>query len=350
MTVIERPLVEIIPFDRLSQWMDEQGLPGGTIEDPRPIGGGTQNILVHFRRGSASYVLRRPPRHPRPTSNDTNRREARVLAALEGTAVPHPPLVAACGDDSVIGTAFFLMEPVHGFNPTTDLPALHRREPALRHEMGLRAVDAIAALSAVDPQASGLDGFGRPDGFLDRQVRRWLDELDSYRRFEGYRGPDLPGLDEVAAWLADNRPARWSLGLMHGDFHLANLMYSFGGAEVVAVVDWEMTTVGDPLLDLGWLLATWPDDNGRAAGMPTAIGAAGGLPSPAELVARYELRTGRDTRAIDWYCVLASFKLGILLEGSHARASAGKASEATGDRLHAIAIELFERARRRATA
>jgi aminoglycoside phosphotransferase (APT) family kinase protein len=208
--------------------------------------------------------------------------------------------------------------------------------------MGLAAVDAVAALGAVDHEAVGLGDLGRPDGFLERQVPRWLDELESYSRHEGYPGPDIPGLDEVARWLDANRPATFVPGVSHGDYHLANLLYRYDGPGVAAIVDWEMCTVGDPLLDLGWLLATWP--TAAEPGLAGPLSAAGGLPHRDELIARYGQRSARDLSAIAWYEVLACFKLGIVLEGTHARAFAGKAPVAVGDLLHATTLVLFTRA------
>ena len=333
----------LVDFGVLADWMDAHDLPGGPFEKVERLGGGTQNILVRFHRGGREYVLRRPPAHLRPKSNDALRREAKVLAALHGTAVPAPRLIAACTDETVMnGAVFYLMESVHGFNPTTTLPPLHDGDPAVRHRMGLEAAAAVAELGAVDHVAAGLGDMGRPEGFLERQVGRWTSELESYGALDGYPGPEIPGLERVAAWLEEHRPRTWRPGIMHGDYHLANLLYSFDGPEVAAIVDWEMCTIGDPLLDLGWLIATWPgEDNARLTGV---IAMAGGLASPGELTAAYAARTDRDLSALTWYTVLACFKLGIVLEGTHARAFAGRAPRDVGDRLHAMTLGLFARA------
>src|SRR5262249_14530970 len=160
-----------------------------------------------------------------------------------------------CPDETVLGAAFYVMEWIDGVNPAQDLPG-YADEPSARYAMGLAAVDALAALGAVDHEAVGLGDLGRPAGFLERQVRRWLSELASYRDLPGYPGPELPGLPEVAAWLERNRPATFRPGIMHGDYHLANLRYALDEPRVAAIVDWEMCTIGDPLLDLGWLMAT----------------------------------------------------------------------------------------------
>lgn len=335
-----------VDLDALARWMDGKGLGSGSLEDVTLLGGGTQNILLRFVRSGRSYVLRRPPPHLRKNSNETMRREARMLAAIADTGVPHPRLIAACPEEDVIGAAFYLMEPIDGFNPTVGLPALHASDPAIRHRMGLALVEGIAALGAVDYLKVGLEGFGKPDNYLERQVARWQAQLESYREFPSWPGPEgIPGVAEVAKWLEENRPATFRPGIIHGDYHLANVMYRHDGPELAAIVDWELTTIGDPLLDLGWLMATWPEDGARAG----AVGVEpwDGFPKVDELVAHYAARTTRDMSHIGWYAVLACYKLGIILEGTHARACEGKAPKETGDMLHASTVGLFERALRR---
>jgi aminoglycoside phosphotransferase (APT) family kinase protein len=354
----------LVDFGVLAVWMDAQALPGGEFTGVETLGGGTQNVLIRFERGGREYVLRRPPRHLRRRSNDALRREARVLAALDGTGVRAPRVIAACPDESVMGGAvFYLMERVDGFNATTVLPPLHAGDAAVRRRMGLEAATALAELGRVDHVAAGLGDMGRPEGFLERQVGRWLAELDSYAALDGYPGPRIPGVPDVASWLERNLPRAWRPGIMHGDYHLANLLYSPTGPEVAAIVDWEMCTIGDPLLDLGWLIATWPGEDSadirprggfspRAADVSRAslpelagaIGAAGGLPPAAELAEVYAERSDRDLSALTWYTVLACFKLGIVLEGTYARAFAGKAPRDVGERLHATTLGLFARA------
>ncbi len=335
----DRPLVDTAA---LAAWMDGQGLGEGDITQARRLGGGTQNVMLRLRRGDREYVLRRPPEHPRPTSEQTLLREMRVVSALGGTDVPHPRFLAGCTDPAVLGTVFYVMEPVEGFNPRELLPPRHAADPALRHALSLEVVDAAARLAAVDHARLGLADLGRPDGFLERQVPRWLRELDGYAGIPGYPGPQLPGLERIAGWLDDNRPRSEQPGLMHGDFHFGNVMIAWHGPEVVAVVDWEMATIGDPLLDLGWLLATWP--RGAEDREDGPIATAGGLATLDEVVVRYRQRGTRDTDAVAWYTVLACFKLGILIEGTYARACAGHADPVVGDRLHRKAIRLFNRA------
>lgn len=325
-------------------WMDSEGLEKGPIISATPIGGGTQNIMVRFSRGSSQFVLRRGPAHLRPTSNDNLRREMRLTTALADTDVPHPPLIAACDDESVLnGAVFYLMEPIDGFNAAVQLPTLHAAGPEIRCQMAFSMIDALATLATVDHQRIGLDDFGRPHGFLDRQVPRWLSELNSYGELFNYQDQGLP-IDLVSSWLTRNQPATGHVGIMHGDFHIANVMFASDGPDVEAIVDWEMCTIGDPLLDLGWLLATWPDNGESEDAIGSALARAGGLPNREALVERYRDRTGFDVSAMDWYTILACFKLGILLEGTFARSCAGQAPPDVGRRLHGAAVKLFDRA------
>jgi aminoglycoside phosphotransferase (APT) family kinase protein len=335
--------IEGVDLEILDAWMDEQGLPAGEIGVVDRLTGGTQNILLRFERGGRHYVLRRPPIHKRTNSDETMRREARVLGALKGTDVQHPGLIAACPDEALIGAAFYLMEPVDGFNATAGLPELHEGDPDIRRGMGFAMAEGIASLGAVDYLAVGLEGFGRPEGFLERQVSRWQHQLESYGEMKGYPGPEIPGVDRIAVWLGANRPDHFEPGILHGDFHIANVMFSFDGPELAAIVDWELATVGDPLLDLGALVASWPNDEGKTP-LGNTLGQLGGLPTANELIEHYLERSSRSLDSIDWYVVLACYRLGIILEGTHARACAGRADKQVGDLLHAATVGLFERA------
>jgi aminoglycoside phosphotransferase (APT) family kinase protein len=332
---------ELVPLSRIAAWMDARGLGAGPIERPRQLAGGTQNILVRFARGEREFVLRRPPKHLRANSNETMRREARVLAALAGTDVRHPALIAASPEEDVIGAAFYLMAPVEGFTPRDEMPALHASDPAVRREMGFQMFAAIAALSKVDYAAKGLADLGRVEGYLERQVPRWRAQLESYHEHVGWPGlTGLPGVERIGAWLEANRPASFIPGLIHGDFHFGNVLFRRDGPEIAAMVDWELTTIGDPLVDLGGLLSHWPADGAETG----PVKPWSGFPTRAELIGRYAEITGRDVSAADWYEVLACYKIGCILEGTYARACAGKAPKATGDYLHASTIGLFEKA------
>jgi aminoglycoside phosphotransferase (APT) family kinase protein len=332
------PEIDGVDLARLDAWMSNQGLPGGDIEHAEPLTGGSQNILIRIERGGEAYVLRRPPLHKRRNSDETMRREARVLAALAGGPVPHPALIAACPDESVLGGAFYLMEPVDGFGIGSGLPEAHAKDPALRHRMGLAMAEGIAKLGSVDWRAAGLEDFGKVDGYLERQVPRWWSQL------EGYPGHAIPDAERVAEWLEAKRPAEWTPGILHGDYHMANVMFSNTSGELAAIIDWELSTIGDPLLDLGWLLATWADPD-EAGGGSVSVQPWEGFATRDEIVRAYEAVAGRRIAGLaPWYTVLACYKLRILLEGTHARACAGQAPRRIGDLLHQQTLALFERA------
>lgn len=336
----------LVDLEKLDRWMEQQNLGPGPITDPTPLHGGTQNILLRFRRAGRDYVLRRPPGHLRKNSNSTMRREMRMLGALADTKVAHPRLIAGCPEEDVLGVAFYLMEPVDGFNATNGLPELHASDPAIRERMGYALVDGILALAAVDYRAVGLSDFGKPDHYLERQVKRWQAQLESYEEFRRWPGPaEIPGVEKVGAWLERNRPTSFEPGILHGDYHLANVMYRHDGPELAAIVDWELTTIGDPLIDLGWLMAMWPSSEDRIQ-PGSGVQPWEGFPTADQLVAHYRAHSHRDLSAAGWYGVLACYKLGIILEGTYARACEGKAPVETGDRLHAKTQALFARALR----
>lgn len=331
----------------LGAWMDEKGLPKGEIENVQQLTGGTQNVLIRFERGGKAYVFRGPPPHVRANSNETMRREARLLGALKGSAVPHPDLIAAEPREDVIGCAFYLMQPIDGFNPRVGMPERHQTDAAWQHTMGLEMVDAIAALSKVDHIKAGLGDFGKTDGFLQRQVPRWKAWLDTYNEFEGWPGPSgIPGIEETGKWLDANIPKNFQPGIFHGDFHFGNVIFKNDSPRMAAVVDWELGTLGDPLVDLGNLLSGWPDDDVPAGATNSSMPWIG-FPTRQELIDRYHQQTGRDMSEIDWFEVMACYKIGIILEGTYARACAGKAPKETGDMLHNNTVSLFTRALKR---
>lgn len=334
---------DLVDLERLGEWMHAQGLPSGAFENQRLLTGGSQNILLYFERGGRAMVLRRPPRHLRATSNRVILREAEALRALAGTAVPHPGYIAHCDDESVLGAAFLLMDPVDGFNPINGLPELHRSDADLRRRMGESLVEALAELGSLDYKSLGLEGFGKPEGYLQRQPSRWRGEMESYSTLPGYSKNDLPHERVIYQWLEDNVPDTFQPGLIHGDCSLANTMFNHDDGELVALIDWEITTIGDPLLDLGWVLATADDIGGLTT---LAIGTETGVPTRAEMINHYRRHSHRDLTFLEWYAVLACYKLGAILEGTHARACAGKADVKLGQRLHKYAFGLFERANR----
>lgn len=336
----------LLSWDLLQDWVVSQpAIPGrGPVRAVRQLTGGSQNNVFRCEREGGEFVLRRPPTHPRPNSDETMRREARVLAALAGSEVPHPRFYAACSDLAVLGVCFYAMEAVDGFAPLSGLPGRYATDPEWQRAMAFELVDAAAALGAVDIHAVGLDDFGKADQWLERQVPRWRSQLDGYASFEGYDPDGLPDVDLVGDWLAARRPHEHRIGLIHGDLQWANVLFAHDAPRLAAIIDWELSTLGDPMLDLAWILTAWSehDDPPGHEGGSLPYGA---MPTRAELVARYGERSGRDLRDIDWFVVLASYKLAIILEGTHARACAGKAPRAIGDALHAYSRWLVAFAR-----
>jgi aminoglycoside phosphotransferase (APT) family kinase protein len=334
----------LVNIEDLGRWMAGQGLGDAPIVNPRALTGGTQNILVAFERGGVSMVLRRPPAHAQTDSEVVIKREARLLAALGATELPHPRFIAGCSDPAVLGASFYVMEAVDGYNAHGTLPPPFDADPALRQRMGLALADCMASLGRLDYISLGLSDFGKPDGFLERQVARWRKQLDGYSRYSGWEGPATLGdVEGVGDWLDCNRPACQPPGIIHGDVHLANTLYRFDAPKVAALVDWELATVGDPLIDLGWLLCHWPDANGEGVAT-TGATPWQGFPSAGDLIARYAETSGRDVSAIGWYAVLACYKRAAIIEGTYARALAGLADMATGRLLHDRAAGLIGRA------
>jgi aminoglycoside phosphotransferase (APT) family kinase protein len=324
----------------VQQWVREQGI-GSRVSDAEPLTGGTQNIVVGLRIDGRRLVLRRPPAHPRPTSDKTMLREIAVLRTLAGTAVPHPGFVAGCDDLDVLGVVFYLMEEVDGFNPGTEVADAYVRDPAFRHDVGLAFAASLAQLSQVAWEGTELAAIKRPGSFLERQIPQWRGYLEAYHQQDNYPRGSLPGVDELADWLEDTRPPDSALGIMHGDVHLNNVMLRRERPELAAFVDWEMCTIGDPLLDLGWLLVCWPiDPDPLGVGQPLAE--LGGLATRGELLAAYLAAGGPATKRLDWYLALACLKLGVVIEGTWVRYLAGQAPQEAGERLHASAVQLIQ--------
>jgi aminoglycoside phosphotransferase (APT) family kinase protein len=327
--------------EALGAWMDAQGLPGGGEPmETTFVSGGSSNEIFEIRRGEHRLALRRPPRVVPEGRNETMLREYRVLEALNGTDVPHPEAYAACDDTSVIGAAFYLMGFVDGWSPMSygrTWPAPFDADLAARAGLGIQLVDGIARLARVDWRAKGLEGFGKPDGFLERQVDRWLAHL------QRNECRDLPGTDVTAAWLRDNIPSTYEPGIIHGDYQFANVMYRHGSpARLAAIVDWEMTTIGDPLLDLGWVTNGWPREGEDAS--QTGYVDMVGMPPKAELLAHYSEVSGRSTADIDYYEILARFKLAVVLEAQYARFQRGGADNPKMEAFGPITVDLMQKA------
>jgi aminoglycoside phosphotransferase (APT) family kinase protein len=316
----------VLDRSAIAAWMDGRGLGEGPLSSFEPLTGGTQNVMVSFTRAGRRYVLRRGPEHLRPRSNRNILREITLLGALAGTDVPHARLIAASADPDVLhGAVFYLMEPVDGFNALVELPPSWRRDAETRRRAGYALVEALATLGAVDHAQVGLGGFGKPENFLERQVDRWMGELETYSALPGYGGPQIEGIDRVASWLSDNRPDRSSPGILHGDYHVANVMFTRERPEVAAIIDWEMSTIGDPLLDVGLVLAFWGDDRLEPPAMPRIQGFSrgAGAPSRGALAERYAQRSGRSVDHLAYYMALAFWKLAAIVEGAHMHFTTG---------------------------
>lgn len=336
----------LLNWPLLQDWIAGQALPGsGPVTGVTKLSGGSQNNIFLLNRKDGGFVLRRPPRHLRPNSNDTMLREARVLAALKDSAVPHPAFYAVCADESVIGTAFYVMDALDGFMPIGMLPGNYASNPQWRRAMGPEMVKAAAALGAVDHVAAGLSDFGKPDNWLARQVSRWRTQLDGYREMPNYTGASLPHVDAVGDWLERHRPAESHIGIIHGDLQFANVMFCRDQPRMAGLIDWELSTLGDPLLDLGWILTSWTEPGDPDTGRKPAAEPWDSFVSRAELIKLYGEISGRDMRDMPWFFVLACFKLACLLEGTYARACAGKAPVEMGNFLHSYALWLMEKAR-----
>ena len=344
MTTEQADISALIDANRLTAWMDSQGLGDGPICDISLLPGGTQNILLSFTRNGRAFVLRRPTAVSGRGGSKTMQREARVLRALSRTDVQHARLIAACADEQVIGVAFYLMEPVDGFNATNGLPPLHAADRSIRREMGFAFIDGLVALSGFDYVAVGLGDFGKPDNFLRRQVDRWRRQLVGYQDFNGWPGPAaLSGVDYVSDYLSANCPENFTPGFLHGDYSIGNVMYCRESSKVKAIVDWELSTIGDPLVDLGHIVATWHNSGGPNLSV-LRVKPWDGFPSAEELIARFAENCIRDLSHIDWYVVLACYRLAIIIEGTYSRACAGMAPMEVGEMLHETAIRLLQRA------
>lgn len=282
---------------------------------------GHSNETFFITRGEERYVLRRPPLGAfLPSAHDVGR-EYRVLTALAKTSVRVPQTFVMCDDESVIGAPFYVMERMDGVVIREELPEVFDQKH--RVAIGEQLVDSLVELHSVDPASCGLDTFGKPTGYLERQLRRWTGQMELTLP---HTRP-LPDLEAIGGWLRDNLPESPATTIVHGDYKLDNVMFAHGTDPVrlVAILDWEMSTLGDPLADLGWMTSFWrePEDNDDLFTRTAPVTALPGFQSRTDLVERYAAATGRDVDDLGWYVVLAIWKLAILLEGSYARHLAG---------------------------
>ncbi|MEV4842308.1 phosphotransferase family protein [Micromonospora matsumotoense] len=330
-----------LDLDRLAGWLatHRPELADGPLQATL-ITGGKSNLTYLLHCGGREVVLRRPPLgHVLATAHDMAR-EHRVIAALAPTAVPVPEALLLCADPAVIGAPFYLMQRVPGevlrtraqTDPLTD---------GQRRDLAWAMMDTLAALHTVDPGEVGLADFGRPEGYLGRQVRRWAGQLDRSRSRE------LPGVDELRDALAASVPEGVNAGrIVHGDYRLDNLLTTVDPVSVRAVLDWEMATLGDPLADLGLLLTYWDvlGDSDLAEGNPVAdgLGPRAGFPTGTELIDRYAGRSDVDVGPLHWHLALGCFKLAVICEGIHYRHTLGQTLGGGFDRIGEMVTPLVE--------
>ncbi|RBY90583.1 phosphotransferase family protein [Blastococcus sp. TF02A-26] len=300
------------------------------------IAAGMSNLtyVVTPEGGSAddAVILRRPPTGAVLATAHDMEREHRVISALGGTAVPVPRTLHLCTDTAVLGAPFYVMEKVTGVHVVDALPPGYADEPEQRRAIGDGLVDVLVDLHAVDPASVGLADFGRPEGFTARQVRRWSKQWDATR------DRDRPAMDALAARLAETVPTTQRSGIVHGDYRLDNCLLDPGvPGRIRAVLDWEMSTLGDPLTDIGMLFVYWPEAGEDPPAVQSAVTALPGFPTRQEIAERYADRSGMDLGELSWYVGFAYFKFAAIVAGivarSKAGAMAGKDTSGYADRI-----------------
>ena len=328
--------------ERLTAWLDAN-IPalGDAPLVVKKIHGGTSNVILSLNRGGKTLILRRPPAVPPPGSEKSVMREARVLTALRGTAVPHPYCHGSCADPGVIGAPFYVMDLVGGWPADLTDGRIHDRppfdKPPYAREVPFAMVDGLIALANVDYKAVGLEDFGRPDNFLERQVDRWDGQIKSYKQLYDFEWRELPGFALARDWLRANKPADFRPGIIHGDVGTPNALFAFDPpCRLTALIDWELSTIADPLLDLAWFCNGIRDDRFPGHVPEKALYNVMDWPTRQELMAHYTAGTGRSMASFDYYLILAMFKGGCILEYKVAQAAKGILSAETGrffDRL-----------------
>ena len=304
--------------------------------------GGHSNLTYQVHVGALELVVRRPPFGPVPPTAHDMAREYRWLTAIHPVFPLAPRVYALCENPTVIGSVFYVMERRHGVVVRDQEPATIQDQPSVRRRVGLAVVDALADLHAIDIEASGLAHLGKPSGFVERQVRGWTE------RWNRSRTHDLPDMDAVARWLVESLPANPTRpSVVHGDFKLDNLMLDPSDpSRLVAVFDWEMAALGDPLVDLGILLAYWvataPPEQHDAL---TTVTTLPGWLTPGELVERYGARSGRDLSGLKFYEVFALFKIAVVVQQIYHRFVNGQTDDPRFAKLGDRVTYLARRAR-----
>ena len=312
---------------RLVAWLERAGVVEGPSVGVSALATGRSNITYLVDDGRHRVVVRRPAMVALERAADGMRREFRLLSALEGTAVPHPSPLALCDDTRVLGSVFYAMAYVDGFMPSEPLPP-EWATPDARRAVSLSAVDAMAALHAVDWRQRRLSDLGRVEDFHTRQRSRWLTQ------YYAYPSQLLAGIDDVGAWLEANPPGEWAPAIMHGDINGNNMLVTREHPpSIAALLDWETATIGDPLLDVAGFKRTWTE---RRSG--------DGWPTVDELLERYATRSGRPMTDLTYYDVLYRFKFAVLTEGIYQRSLSDQTRPTAVD-LHEFAEGMIESAR-----
>jgi aminoglycoside phosphotransferase (APT) family kinase protein len=331
------PLLVVEP---LRAFLDEHRLGEGELR-ATPIGEGHSNVTYLIERGDRRVVLRRPPRPPLPPSAHNVLREAHLLRALRATQARVPEVLAVCEDPATIGAPFYVMERIDGEAIVSELPAA-LDTPGERRRIGEQLIDALVEIHGVDWRAAGLEDFGKPTGYLERQLRRFggLWELNKTR--------EIPAVESVGTWLAEHMPSSGPATIVHGDYRLGNTMFALDApAHLNAVLDWEMATIGDPLADIGYLCMMWAEAGDPIEGLRAALGSvtrAEGFYTRDELIARYEEGSGRSVGDVRWYMTLALWKSVVFMEGNYKRAIAGTTDDPYLRQFGEGVLELASRA------
>jgi aminoglycoside phosphotransferase (APT) family kinase protein len=333
---IAHDLAALAPIGPLTEWLDAHvpQLGSGPLATGL-LSGGQSNVVLTLDRGEEPMVLRRPPTVPPPGAEKGVLREARILTALNMTDVPHPVCHGSCDDPAIIGAPFYVMERINGWAPNLRDGKIHNQPPfdTLPHIHGLpfAVVDGLIALAKVDHVAIGLADYGKPGNFLERQVDRWAGQLASYKDRYGYAGRHLPGYAETERWLRDYIPAREVSGIIHGDVGTPNMMFRHGPPpRLAAMIDWELSTIGDPMLDIGWFTGSMRDEAEPTRISETALNDPRLFPTRQELARHYCAGTGRDMADFQYFSILAKFKSGCMMEYKVAQAEAGHLPQETG--------------------
>lgn len=344
---------ELVKALRLEAWFRDHvpGFEDGDLRWSR-LSGGSSNTMLRVSGVEREAVLRMPIRPPRADSLNALEREGRLLRALNGTDVPHACLLAHCRDKSVAGLPFIVMEFVDGwmnFGDEIDAPPAFAKPRRERRKLAFAMIDALATLRTVDLERASLSDFGKPEGFLERQVPRYLKLIESYKDTENHPGRVIPGMDYVVEWLRSNIPPMSAVTLIHGDLGFPNILFEREPpARVAAIVDWEVATIGDPLLDLGRALFSFP---GRTIGDgKSRFGDLSDYPTREELAQYYADITGADVSNIEYFYVLSMFKLAALIEWNYARAVNGRDSTGLAAKIADHVLDMMATAERIARA